>query len=556
MDAKIYSSDPNIKDVLNYVLQEYGFGKINYHSPEKNCLKGHDNSSCVAIVDTDSWQEHDDILRQGGVLLISSNPAKLSDGFKNLIKGVPIVVKPFSTEKLHGAINRIMLNDTERQLGLKGTGGEPLTGELQAELIEIEKAYSESRSKLEKILGSNPMQLKELFQSGALKPQDFVLKRVLVVELDPDFCSVLTKYLLGAGVFEVKSTSIGLEAWQMLSKEDFDMVILDWSIQDMPAVSLYNRIRGKDKLRYMPMLITLPKDTSEDTRLVTDDYCATLVKKPFQESSFGKLVSDVVVRSHLSVAFSKQVHSFLMSALEASFDFAHLKGPIRDFFAVSMRRVGQIMTFKGDIQQAEQVFRVAWQLGDTGITTLANLAKIFHLQKDHSGASDLIKKANVMGPGNPERLCLQGEIGVHMNDQNMAQDAFMAAFDTDRNHVKAKAGLEIVQSMNKNSDLLNEGLEANKGASPFNLMGIQLARSGRYKDALNYYRSALNFLHTKMDRAKLMFNIGLCYKRAGRDDKAGMYFQKSYQESGGEFTKPLDYIVDPNSDKADLEKSG
>ena len=552
MDTKVFSIDRSIQVVLNHALGEYGFTDIAYHEPSKNLLTNRNERADLIIIDTDDWCELDPKLNKGGILLLSSNPQRLDEKFRGHARAVPMVIKPFSLEKLHAGINQVIFNQTEMELALNHNTAGTLSSRSKDLLTELEDNITQYRKKLEMILGSNKDSLKAMFHSGKLTPADFLIKKVLVVETDRDFSNILINYLRNIGVFEVEQVSLGLQAWQLLRKETYNLVVLDWGLQDMSSRALYNRMRSDDKMRYLPVCITLSGVEPDDDRDIEDDYCAGHIKKPFQQKLFAEVVGKIVLQSQMSTQFSKEVHAFLTCAIEESFDFSRIKADLKGFFAVALRRIGQVLIYKDELAYAEEVFKIAWQMGDVGVTTMTNLARIYHLGKKHDDAKLIIKRATVMGPGNLERLCLQGEIGLHLGDNELAQKSFQAAFQTDRSNQKAIAGLELSRSLDIHSDSVAAFAEA-KGAAPFNLLGIKLARDGKFKEALTYYKQSIQFAHTRMDRAKVLFNIGLCYKRAGLADQATIAFQKSYQISGNTFKKALDYIVSPDKDDSSLE---
>ena len=119
---------------------------------------------------------------------------------------------------------------------------------------------------------------------------------------------------------------------------------------------------------------------------------------------------------------------------------------------------------------------------------------------------------------------------------------------------KAVAGQSMVSQIHDTPGDPRTGSEDKGVASPFNLTAIYLAREGRFREALRYYMTAWSFVHTDMDKARLLFNIGLCYKRAGKEDKAVEAFHKATEVSEGKFTKAAKYLEKPDQDEEELEE--
>ena len=109
---------------------------------------------------------------------------------------------------------------------------------------------------------------------------------------------------------------------------------------------------------------------------------------------------------------------------------------------------------------------------------------------------------------------------------------------------RAAEGLKLAETSNEyftQQDIEPQSIEF-KFASLMNTIGIAKVRASDVKDGLEHYKSALYFIDTTDDRAKVMFNIGLGYLRAKLDNEALEWFEKSSEESGGKFAKVEGYI--------------
>lgn len=546
MLAKIFTKDPNITDILKAVMHDYGFSKVEFHEPSKNCIDTiHEDIDQIIIIDTDYWMELDRQLNSSGILLIRSYQVKWSKDFEKLSSSKACITKPFSSQQVSDALDQILKEMASRDIEIKKPKVTVLPKEKEEQLLYLEKSYSEIKELHEKILFAEPDERKVMFQNKEITFGDFPLKKVLIVELDKDFMRLVNRYLSELGVFEIYNTGVGLDAWGKIESETYDLIIIDWNIVDMEASGLYNRIRGKEGLRYVPIVISLSKSHKDDLRLIKDDFCAELATKPFQKKDFTRSLCNLATISQFSTCYSKEVHTFLTEALEIGMDFSSFKSEVKFFLSVALRSVVEALILNNSLSKSEEALKAAWQLGDSGETTMASMARVFHLQSRHGEARRLINQANALGPDNAERLCLKGEIGLYIDDLEMARGAFSSTFNMDRAHSKALAGLDLADRVDANRSMLEPIMAKENMSSPYNLLGIQLSRNGEYGEALKFYKSALSFLHTKSDKVRLLFNVGLCYKRAGLLEQAEKAFQTSYKASGGTFEKALDHITDP-----------
>ena len=103
------------------------------------------------------------------------------------------------------------------------------------------------------------------------------LQRVLVVEDDPVVADTLTLYLEHAG-FEVVAARDGADGLEVVLRQPFALVILDWMLPGMSGPDVLRRLRAASDVPVM----MLTARTAEDDRvrgfdLGADDYVA----KPF-----------------------------------------------------------------------------------------------------------------------------------------------------------------------------------------------------------------------------------------------------------------------------------
>ena len=113
--------------------------------------------------------------------------------------------------------------------------------------------------------------------------------RILVVEDDPDIAHLVVRYLDKAG-FRTTHVSSGHDAWQAITSERPDLLILDLMLPQVDGLEICRRVRADAAAAALP-IIMLTARAEESERIVglelgADDYLA----KPF---SPGELVARV-----------------------------------------------------------------------------------------------------------------------------------------------------------------------------------------------------------------------------------------------------------------------
>ncbi len=113
------------------------------------------------------------------------------------------------------------------------------------------------------------------------KIEDFVsrkLKKLLVVE-DNEQQNKAIRELIGNGDVKTFSAYSGKEAYDMMSKEHFDCVIIDLGLPDMSGFDLLEKIKTDEALNKVPIVIYTGKDLSKDENARLMKFANTVVLK-------------------------------------------------------------------------------------------------------------------------------------------------------------------------------------------------------------------------------------------------------------------------------------
>ena len=129
-------------------------------------------------------------------------------------------------------------------------------------------------------------------------------KRILLVEDDPNFGTVLKEYLT-INNYEVVLAKNGMEGFEKFKKYDFHLCILDVMMPYKDGFTLAQEIREKDK--EVPIIFLTAKSLKEDVlkgyKVGADDY----LNKPFDSEVLLLKIKAIIQRKTVeSIADSKQ----------------------------------------------------------------------------------------------------------------------------------------------------------------------------------------------------------------------------------------------------------
>jgi two-component system chemotaxis response regulator CheY len=110
------------------------------------------------------------------------------------------------------------------------------------------------------------------------------ITRVLFVDDDAIFRSIVSGFLGGREDFEVVTASSGAEALESLSRgRDFQVMITDWSMPEMSGYELVRQVRANERFKSLRiMMLTINNETESVEQALAagaDEY----LMKPFDK---------------------------------------------------------------------------------------------------------------------------------------------------------------------------------------------------------------------------------------------------------------------------------
>lgn len=124
-------------------------------------------------------------------------------------------------------------------------------------------------------------------------------RRILLVEDDPNFGSILKEYLM-INSYDVTLAKNGIEGFEKFKKEDFDLCLLDVMMPYKDGFTLAKEIREKNES--IPLIFLTAKTMKEDVlkgfKIGADDYLA----KPFDSEVLLAKIKSILGRRVVSVS--------------------------------------------------------------------------------------------------------------------------------------------------------------------------------------------------------------------------------------------------------------
>ncbi|MDF0730467.1 hybrid sensor histidine kinase/response regulator [Pseudomonas entomophila] len=144
---------------------------------------------------------------------------------------------------------------------------------------------------VEKLLSTGRL---ERIDRGARAGRGVARKRVLVVD-DSLTVRELQRKLLGNRGYDVAVAVDGMDGWNALRSEDFDLLITDIDMPRMDGIELVTLVRRDHRLQSLPVMVVSYKDREEDRRRGLDagaDYY--LAKASFHDDALLDAVVELI----------------------------------------------------------------------------------------------------------------------------------------------------------------------------------------------------------------------------------------------------------------------
>lgn len=184
--------------------------------------------------------------------------------------------------------------------------------------------------------------------------------KILVVDDEKEIRNLLEIYLLNEG-YEVTKAKDGLEALELIDKEDFDLIVLDIMMPKMDGIQVCKSIR-KEKNTPILMLSAKSEDMDKIQGLLTgaDDY----MTKPFNPLEFTVRIKALLRRSYYLNNNSLEENN-LINIGSLSIDKTRHKVTINNEEITLTAREFDILYLmasnKGRVFSSEEIFEKVWK---------------------------------------------------------------------------------------------------------------------------------------------------------------------------------------------------
>lgn len=114
------------------------------------------------------------------------------------------------------------------------------------------------------------------------------MTRILIADDEPDYVMFLRRKLENMG-YEVEETYRGSEVVERLTNAKFDLLLLDYSMPDMPADEVCQRIKETGTLKQLPIVL-FTAHSHVDQKDFLDLGVKTVLYKPLDDDELSQTI--------------------------------------------------------------------------------------------------------------------------------------------------------------------------------------------------------------------------------------------------------------------------
>ena len=119
-------------------------------------------------------------------------------------------------------------------------------------------------------------------------------KKILVVDDEPDICTLLSEGLKHAG-YDVVTATTGIDGLELARKQRPDLIVLDICLPDVDGVVVYETLREMALHEKTPVIFLTALATGTDMRIGgTTDTSYTIIPKPAKLDDIQKEISRLI----------------------------------------------------------------------------------------------------------------------------------------------------------------------------------------------------------------------------------------------------------------------
>lgn len=367
-----------------------------------------------------------------------------------------------------------------------------------------------------------------------IMPDKHGIESAIVLVKDKKLQGNLVSVLKEAGIGSVSTTEKTNKCLKEMAEDTEALLVLDWKIGKKNFVKVLEANKGRGRISVRPVFAIVPEMTNEIISTCYEYAIGRLYEVKDAADELKPLVDDFLRIINDFAKSREELTKVARSREKGDWNGANkiLMGLIRQdpYNPRLASELAENLIHEGQWTQAEELIQPYTNLKPPFLRALHIYSRCLMRHGQYSQAVKLLEQAKVVNPHNVERLVDLGNALIRTDRIPEATRNFTQALEHDGKNRDATAGLGTCHLMlgevNEALDLMSHTSSPREIASIFNTSAILSVRRSRYDKGMSLYRKALNIIdRDNKVSARLVFNMGIGYKRQDKLDQARECFQ-------------------------------
>lgn len=350
----------------------------------------------------------------------------------------------------------------------------------------------------------------------------------------------ITSSVADAMSFEVSECPAITEAHLTLRAIEPQIIVLDWDIASAEELAeFFQKLRKIPGRRSIPVVVAANAVHTSLVAMSTEYAFARIIEKTKLEDQLQDILSGLFAEqeksSSLKSAFLK-LDRALDSGVPAEIDAAaeELYAAYPDNMRAQLEFANYCIRHRQYDQAEEIVIRVLNEYPQH-LRALNIKSRLLLLNGRAEDAHGILSQCDLLSPANVDRLVMIGDAHYQQGHFEEARKKYESALDVDAESKDAKKGVGAVElstgDVNKALEFFRESATEEEMASIYNTAAIMAVRSGHFEKGLRLYTAARSPIKTPRLLSKVVFNMGLAYKKWNKNDAAEKCFEEAVKLS-------------------------
>ena len=316
------------------------------------------------------------------------------------------------------------------------------------------------------------------------------------------------------------------------------LLIIDWSVGAEDAVKVLVAQSRKPEAIERPIMVIAETVESSLVATAAEYGVGQIYAEAIDRKLLSSRIGSLLIANSQSAPYKKTLTK--VKKLREAGKWNETVEPLKALLTANPKdwnakaELATTLLEMGHIEEAKKALTGVESTSPRFLRGVHILGRTQMLAGDFAGALATLESAHALNPNDPDRLVDIGSALLELDRVGEAKDFFDNALVIEPDLKNALVGkgkcLLIEENVNDALAILKGVTSSRELASIFNMSAVMTMRAGRHESGLKLYMAAIKALGKNQKiHARLLFNMGVGYRRWQRLDKALQCFKKSLE---------------------------